>query len=78
MLLTSDEVSKQCKVGTRQAFFISKFINQKIISISGNYCDEVFFKNVNKTRYDNYKQNFIVSSEAKYNSELILNGLNEL
>lgn len=78
LLLTSDEVSKQCKVGTRQAFFISKFINQKIISISGNYCDEVFFKNVNKTRYDNYKQNFIVSSEAKYNSELILNGLNEL
>tara|TARA_B110000240_G_C13511073_1_gene459419 strand:- start:1069 stop:2184 length:1116 start_codon:yes stop_codon:yes gene_type:complete len=78
LLLTSNEVSKHCKLGTKQAFFTSKFINQKIISISKNYHNEVLFKDVNKTKYNNYKQNFIVSSEGKHNSELILNGLNEL
>ena len=78
LLLTSDEVSKTCKLVTKQAFFTSKFINQQIISISHNYHNEVFFKDVNKNKYDIYKQDFIVSTEGKYNSELILNGLNKL
>lgn len=78
LILTSDEVSVSCKLGTKQAFFTSKYLNQKIISISQNYKDEVFFKDVNKSKYDNYKQNFIVSAEGKYNNELMLNGLSKL